>query len=141
MPISVYFFYEDTNFRLKPVRSTKSWIKEVVEREGKVLGSLNYVFCTDGVLSRMNAQYLNHNTLTDIITFNMSELSLTIEGEIYISIDRVKENAIKFKVPFGQELQRVMIHGVLHLIGYGDKTAGQKIIMRKKEDAYLSLAE
>jgi probable rRNA maturation factor len=139
MPFSIYFFYEDVDFHFTAIRNTKSWLREVIRAENKKPGELNYIFCSDAFLADVNLQYLNHTTLTDIITFNTSEDVHLIEGEIYISIERVSENALKFKVSFDQELHRVMVHGVLHLLGYSDKTSQQKKIMRKKEDAYLSL--
>ena len=140
MSSTIHFFYEDIDFQFSPIRNTKSWLKEVIAREHNALGELNYIFCSDAFLTDINKQYLNHNTLTDIITFDTSDGSRgVIQGEIYISIERIKENAIKFKTSFQRELLRVMVHGVLHLLGYGDKTAQQKKIMRKKEDAYLSL--
>lgn len=139
MSSTVHFFYEDVKFRLKNVRKTESWIKEVIRAEGKALGEINYVFCSDAFLAQLNIQYLQHNTFTDILTFNTAEDGDLIGGDIYISVDRVRENADVFKVSFDQELHRVMIHGVLHLLGYLDKTLNQKRTMRKKEDAYLSL--
>lgn len=139
MPSLIHFFYEDVDFRLTSIRNTKSWLKAVIKSENKKLGELNYIFCSDVFMAGVNLQYLNHSTLTDIITFDISENVLLIEGEIYISIERVKENSIKFKASFDQELRRVMVHGVLHLLGYSDKTSQQKKLMRKKEDAYLSL--
>ena len=139
MGSGIRFFYEDVDFRLPNIRNTKSWLRHVVSAEEKRLGELNYIFCSDELLAGINLEYLRHNTLTDIITFDTSEDMALIEGEIFISLERVTENAAKFKASFEQELLRVMVHGVLHLVGYGDKTASQKKIMRKKEDAYLSL--
>jgi probable rRNA maturation factor len=140
---SIRFFYEDTPFRLEKVTSVKSWIKKTIHAEGRQLASLNYIFCSDTYLLEINVQYLSHTSLTDIITFDLSDpLALQrsdIEGEIYISIDRVRENAGKFSNQFQEELHRVIIHGVLHLVGYSDKNPRQRTIMRKKEDAYLSL--
>ena len=100
------------------------------------MGDINYVFCTDNYLLDINLKYLNHNTLTDIITFNFCE-NKKISGDILISLDRIKENSSIFEQPFNKELYRVMIHGVLHLIGYNDKTSKEKERMRKKEDYYL----
>jgi rRNA maturation RNase YbeY len=97
------------------------------------------VLCTDAVLLPLNQGYLRHNTLTDIITFQFHDKGEPLAGEIYISIDRVRENAIKFKVSAQEELHRVMVHGLLHLMGYTDKRASDKGRMRKKEDTYLSL--
>jgi probable rRNA maturation factor len=136
---SVRFFSEEIKFRLPNSRNTASWIKNTVKSENKELGELNFIFCSDEYLRLINNQYLKHNTLTDIITFDHSELADIIEGDIYISVERVTENAIIFKSEFLQELNRVIIHGVLHLIGYSDKSAKDKSIMRRKEDAYLSL--
>ena len=112
MPSTIYFFYEDVDFHFTTIRNTKSWLKEVIRAEGKKLGELNYIFCSDAFLADVNLQYLNHTTLTDIITFDTSEDVHIIEGEIYISIERVSENALKFKVSFDHELHRVMVHGV-----------------------------
>lgn len=136
---SVRFFSEEIKFRLPNSRSTASWIKDTVKSEKKELGELNFIFCSDEYLHSINNQYLKHNSFTDIITFDHSELADIIEGDIYISVERVTENAIIFKSEFLQELNRVIIHGVLHLIGYTDKRAKDKSIMRRKEDAYLSL--
>ncbi|WP_276368212.1 rRNA maturation RNase YbeY [Chryseolinea sp. H1M3-3] len=136
---AIHIFYEDVSFRLKLIRNKKSWIKKVIEAEHKKLGVLNYIFCSDALLLKMNLEYLGHNTLTDIITFNNSQEETLIEGDIYISIERVRENAHKFASGFENELHRVMIHGVLHLLGYSDKTRAQKLAMRKKEDECLAL--
>ena len=135
----VNFFSEEINFKLPQPRKTSFWIKESVKRENKSLKSLNFIFCNDDHLRSINIQYLSHQTFTDIITFDQSDDPTMIEGDIFISIDRVVENSKKFDETFDNELHRVIIHGVLHLIGYGDKKIGDKHIMRKKEDAYLSL--
>jgi rRNA maturation RNase YbeY len=136
---SIRFFYENVKFRLPKSTKTRSWIKAVILSEEKKLGELNYIFCSDEDLAVINQQYLNHDTLTDIVTFDGNEGDGHIQGDIYISVDRVKENALKFKTAFDEELHRVIIHGVLHLIGYSDKSKSTKISMRKKEDTYLSL--
>ena len=104
-----------------------------------VLKSITCVFLSDDELLKMNQEHLNHNYYTDIITFDLSNKENTLEGELYISIDRVKENATTYKAPFELELYRVMIHGILHLVGLGDKTKEEKIEIRKKEDEYLTL--
>ena len=135
MPIR--FLYEK-DYRIKNPRKTAAWIKESAKRERKVVGDINYVFCSDSYLLKLNQQFLSHSTYTDIITFDYSS-GKTISGEIYISLDRVIENSIRFKVSLQNELLRVMIHGVLHLSGYKDKKGGEKAIMRKKEEACLSL--
>jgi probable rRNA maturation factor len=135
----VNFFTEDIDFKIPYPRKTSAWIKASVEKERKVLRELNYIFCSDSHLLNINREYLNHTTLTDIITFDSSEQPKEIAGDIFISIERVAENARKFKTDFVDELNRVMIHGALHLIGYSDKSSAAKIQMRKKEDRYLSL--
>lgn len=135
----IHFFCEEITFNLPNPRRTSKWIKEVILKEKKKPGSLNYIFCSDEYLLKINQQYLSHNTYTDIITFNGSEDPETISGDIFISIERVEENCNTLKTSFEEELHRVIIHGVLHLIGYKDKSNRQKSLMRKKEDAYLSL--
>ena len=131
-------FTSKTNFQLRNKVALKSWIKKVVEKEGRKMKDLSFVFCDDMDLLDKNSKYLNHDTLTDILTFDYSENN-NISGDIYISIDRVKENAKTYKVTFENELDRVMIHGVLHLLGYKDKSEKEKKIIRAKEDFYLSL--
>ena len=131
-------FTSNTNFQLRHKTVLKSWIKEVVGKEGKKMKDLSFIFCDDMELLNKNSKYLNHDTLTDILTFDYSENN-NISGDIYISIDRVKENAKTYKVTFENELDRVMIHGVLHLLGYKDKSKKDQKAMREKEDFYLSL--
>lgn len=135
----VYFFEEEIQFSLESEEQTKKWIEKVVEDENRIIGDLNFIFCSDEHLHQINLQYLNHDTFTDIITFDYSEKVEEVSGDIFISIDRVKANAEELGVPFNQELHRVIIHGVLHLIGYNDKTEQQQRQMREKEDACLSL--
>lgn len=134
----IHFFNKGTTFKLAGPRKTTNWIHKVAQSEGSEIGELNYIFCSDKFLLGINQQYLNHDTYTDIITFDMSEGDF-IEGEIYISIPRVRENARMQKVTFQDELDRVIIHGLLHLLGYSDKGVRKKALMRKKEDASLSL--
>ncbi|MBS1554827.1 MAG: rRNA maturation RNase YbeY [Bacteroidetes bacterium] len=136
MPIR--YFSEQVEFKIKNKRKTSIWIESIAKKEKKGIGDLTYVYCSDDYLLSLNQKFLNHNTLTDIITFDYSEAK-TLSGEIYISIERVAENAEKFKVTFEDELHRVMIHGVLHLAGYKDKRPAEKALMRKKEEASLSL--
>jgi probable rRNA maturation factor len=136
---SIRFFSEETDFKLPHPRKTSTWIKSALKKEKKALGDLNFIFCTDEYLLQINIEYLDHHTYTDIITFDSSETPGTIEGDIFISIERIHENAGKFDRPFDEELHRVIIHGVLHLIGYGDKTKTAKIEMTKKENAYLAI--
>jgi probable rRNA maturation factor len=135
----INYFTEGIRFQLEHPRKTASWIKKVILSEKATPQSINFIFCSDKVLLQRNLEYLNHSTLTDIITFDNSEVKGEIEGDIFISIDRVKENALKFGQSFDQELHRVLIHGVLHLLGYDDKSPKQKEAIRKKEDACLSL--
>jgi probable rRNA maturation factor len=135
---SIRFFSEDIPFKMKQQRAVASWIKQVAHQEGRETGDLNFIFCSDNYLLNINTTYLQHDTYTDIITFDYSE-GETIEGDIYISIDRIKENAQSLEVAFEKELHRVIIHGVLHLLGYQDKSEEQKQIMRETEDACLSL--
>lgn len=136
---SVHFFSHEVRFKLKQPRKITNWIKRVAEKEGAFIEEINYVFCSDAYLLTLNQGFLRHNTLTDIITFDHTEDPSFLEGEIYISIERVKENAKKYQVPFDEELSRVMIHGILHLLGYKDKKPAEKALMRKKEEASLSL--
>jgi len=135
---TVYFHKEDTDFQITRGKSYVSWIKEVIILEKFLIGNLNFIFCSDSYLLKINKEHLNHNTFTDIITFNYNVDKL-IAGDIFISIDRIKENSSSLKVPFDTELKRVIIHGVLHLIGYNDKTAEEVEIMRAKEDFYITL--
>jgi len=136
MPIR--FFYEETKFKIAFPRKTARWIIESAKREKKLVLDINYIFCSDKYLLGLNQEFLNHNTFTDIITFDNSK-GRNLSGEIYISLERVKENSKKFGSPFQDELRRVMIHGVLHLAGYTDKKTREISMMRKKEEAYLSL--
>lgn len=141
MRSGIYFFCEDISFRPPSLKSTRSWLNNVASAEDRIIGGLNYIFCSDPYLLKINQDYLGHDSLTDIVTFDNAEAGDVIEGDIYISVDRVKDNADIFKVSFERELHRVMVHGVLHLMGYQDKTARQKATMRKKESDYLSLKE
>ncbi len=129
-------FFSETDFSLKNTEKFKWCIHNSIEKEGFKLGEINYIFCDDDYLQNLNLQYLNHDTLTDIISFDNTVDSI-ISGDIYISIERVKENAQEFNTSFDDELSRVMIHGVLHFLGFGDKTEDEKREMRKKEDAAL----
>lgn len=135
----ISYFSQKPRFKLTDPKKSTAWIKKAIKKEGATLLSLNYIFCTDEYLREINIEFLNHKTLTDIITFNYNPSDGEIEGEIYISIDRVRENAETFGTGFKPELNRVMIHGVLHLLGYNDKTKSEKKAMREKEDSYLSL--
>ena len=136
--MAIQFHSEFSKFSLSDSRRTSSWLARISKKERKSIESLSYVFCSDAYLRDLNRKFRGQTYLTDILTFNYSEKP-ALTGEIYISIDRVKENAIEYKQPFSKELRRVMAHGLLHLIGYDDKTVKQKALMRKKEDACLSL--
>ena len=117
----------------------RTWLKAVIESEKKKQGDIQFVFCDDDYLLTINRDYLNHDTLTDIITFPTSNNPSVVSGEIYISVDRVTENATIENVLFDAELYRVMVHGVLHLMGYKDHQSDEKIQMRSKEDYYINL--
>ncbi|MFA6086796.1 rRNA maturation RNase YbeY [Mucilaginibacter sp.] len=134
---AIQFFEEDISYKLKKKTAVRKWITEAIIAEGFKLDELTYVFCSDQYLLQINQQYLNHDTYTDIITFDNSEVEGVITGDIFISVERIKENAAQFAVTETQELHRVMIHGALHLLGYKDKTVADKKKMTLKEDHYL----
>ncbi|WAC11002.1 rRNA maturation RNase YbeY [Dyadobacter pollutisoli] len=131
------FFSEDVDFDLPRPLKTKKWIKKTSESEGYEISDLNYIFCSDEYLLEINKQYLDHDYFTDIITFDNSEEDNILEGDIYISVDRVRENAETFHADFETEMRRVLIHGLLHLMGYEDSDESLKKAMRAKEDEYL----
>lgn len=131
-------FHPETKFNLPQKLLHKRWLTELAKKEGFSIGDINYIFCDDEYLLKINLEYLNHDTLTDIITFDYVDNGI-LSGDIYISIERVRENAVIFSVPFEQELHRVLAHGVLHLCGYKDKTEADASIMRKKEDSAIQL--
>jgi len=133
----INFNYE-TQFKLTDETILSSWIEGVIVQEGFSLEEINYVFCNDEYLHKLNVEFLKHDTLTDVISFDYS-LGKIIQGDIYISIDRVTENARVFNVTFYNELTRVMVHGVLHYCGYKDKTETESELMRQKENDYLEL--
>jgi probable rRNA maturation factor len=136
---SINFFEENISFKLRNKTKVKEWIKSAIEAEGYTLRELNYIFCSDQYLLQINQQYLDHDTYTDIITFDNSDKDKVIAGDIFISIERIRENAKKFNSGEVNELHRVIIHGALHLLGYQDKKAESKKIMTNKEDHYLSI--
>lgn len=136
--MAINFSNNDIKFSLKEKTKLKNWIKKVVELQNKKVGEINYLFCDDEHALEVNQTYLNHDTYTDIITFDYVEGNL-ISGDILISVDRVGDNAGKFGVPFEQELHRVIIHGVLHLLGNKDKTDAEAKKMRAKENEALEL--
>jgi probable rRNA maturation factor len=131
-------FYSETDFNIEDTKALSHWISEIILHENHELGDLTYVFCDDAYLHKLNLQFLNHDTLTDIISFDNS-LGKQIHGEIYISVERVKENARTYQVAFLEELHRVIIHGVLHFCGYKDKTKKQQEAMSCKENEALDL--
>jgi probable rRNA maturation factor len=133
------FFSEDIDFSLPLPQKTKKWIKNTAQSEGFEIEGINYIFCSDEYLLMINKQYLDHDYFTDIITFDNSEEDQILEGDIYVSIDRVRENAETMKVEFPTELRRVLVHGLLHLMGYDDSDDVLKKEMRAKEDQYLLL--
>ncbi|MEP0367912.1 MAG: rRNA maturation RNase YbeY [Cyclobacteriaceae bacterium] len=136
---SIEFLTEDISFALPDEKSVSDWLKTVANKEGKNISTLTYIFCSDEYLLAINKEYLKHNYYTDIITFDNSISDEGILGDIFISIDRVKENASEFNEPIERELNRVIVHGLLHLCGYKDKTETEQNVMRQREDAYISL--
>lgn len=135
----IRFFTEDCSVLLKNKAQLRDWFMATAQAEGTGIKELNYIFCSDSYLLEMNQSYLKHDTYTDIITFDNSETGMKVLGDIFISIDRIKENAKNFGVTETDELHRVMIHGLLHLLGYGDKSKTEKAKMTEKENHYLAL--
>jgi rRNA maturation RNase YbeY len=133
----VTYNYE-TDFILEEEEKTSNWIMKCITNEGFELGEINYIFCDDAYLHKINVEFLQHDTLTDIISFDYT-LGKLLGGDIFISIERVKDNARDFKVSFEEELQRVLIHGVLHYMGYKDKSEAEKEKMRTKENECILL--
>jgi rRNA maturation RNase YbeY len=136
---NIYFFLEEVRYNLKDKGKTRQWITKAAENEDYTIGIINIIFTSDNVLLTLNTEYLRHSTLTDIITFDMSEKQGEISGDIFISVDRAKENSKEYRVTLTNEIRRLIIHGVLHLMGYKDKTQTEKELMREKEEFYLSL--
>ena len=139
MPVS--FANADLTFKLAHKAELKKFIAAAFEAEASKKLSVSYIFCTDDYLLRINQDFLQHDYYTDIITFPLSETDRRVESEIYISIDRIRENALKLQVSFEHELYRVLFHGVLHLVGYKDKTAAQKTAMRAAEEKWIKAFE
>lgn len=133
----IRFFFQYPGVALRERNRLKIFIQKIFHQEKRSLGGLNYIFCSDKELLGINQEFLDHDFFTDIVTFELSEIPGKIQGEIYISIDRVKENAKNLGVSFKSELHRVIFHGALHLCGYGDKAKGEKEEMRRKEDFLL----
>ncbi len=139
--LPINFFSEEIDFQLENEEKTSNWLQKIANKEGFIVAAINYIFCDDEYLHKINMEYLNHDTYTDIITFDNSEDEdeQVLEGDIFISVDRVKENSKELKTTFEQEIHRVMVHGILHLIGYDDHSVEDKQAMRNKEDEALEL--
>ena len=133
----IHIFNEDIEFDLVNKTEHIAWVFKIIESEGYSVESINYIFCSDDMILEVNKKHLNHDYFTDIITFSLREDPIV--SDIFISIDRVVDNAKTHNVPFDQELLRVMAHGVLHLCGYKDKTEAESLVMRQKEDFYIAL--
>lgn len=136
--MAIYFSSENIKFDLKEKMKVKKWITDIIKAQGKRVGDISYLFCDDAYLIEVNREYLDHDTYTDIITFDYVEGN-AISGDILISVERVKENATQFNATFDQELHRVIIHGILHLLGQKDKSDADAAVMRKKEESALEL--
>lgn len=137
--MAINFFTEDIHFELPKKQKRKTWLKQIGLIENVEIRELNYIFCSDEYLFHINREYLNHHTYTDIITFDNSEEEKLIEGDIFISIERIKENAKKHNQEEPDELSRVLSHGLFHLIGYKDKTKTDAEVMRRKENFAIEL--
>ena len=136
----ILYYYEDIDFVFRNKTLNNRWLKLVAESEIRRIGDISIIFCTDNYILDVNQKYLQHDYFTDIITFDYCEGD-RLSGDLFISIDSVRENALEYGTDFSDELNRVMVHGILHLIGYDDHTEEDIAMMRKKEDYYLSLRE
>lgn len=136
--MSIQYCSEDVSSPKIKKRDLTRWIKETIASEGKTPGDISFIFCSDAYLLEINKQYLNHDYFTDIITFDYVEDNI-ISGDIFISCDRVRENALEFNTGFENEMSRIIIHGVLHLLGFKDKSKNDKLLMTQKEDFYLGV--
>ncbi len=134
----IRFFNENISYKLTQKQVTRQWLKQQAEREGYAIGDLNYIFCSDEHVLQVNRDYLQHDYYTDIITFDQSEEDGKIDGDIFVSVERVADNATQVGVSAEQEMRRVLAHGLLHLCGYGDKTDDEVATMRAKEDEWLA---
>jgi probable rRNA maturation factor len=133
----INFNYE-TDFNLDNEEVYTTWLSKVIDSENKKEGEINYIFCDDEYLHKINLEYLNHDTLTDIISFDYT-VGNELNGDIFVSIERVKDNAVDFNVSFEEELKRVLVHGILHYCGYKDKGEAEELLMRNKEDEKVAL--
>ena len=136
--MSIQYFNEDVPLPKLKKRKSTNWIKDTIQTEGKRVGDISFIFCSDNYLLEVNKNYLDHDYFTDIITFDYVE-GFLISGDIFISVDRVLDNSVEFKTIFENELNRILIHGVLHLLGYKDKDKKDKLLMTEKENIYLKL--
>ncbi|GAB2570175.1 rRNA maturation RNase YbeY [Spirosoma areae] len=134
----IRFFNEDVPYKLPQKQALRQWLKQQAAQEGYAVGELNYIFCSDEYVLEVNRDYLQHDYYTDIITFDQSETEGKIEGDIFVSVERVADNAIQVNISAEQEMRRVLAHGLLHLCGYGDKTDEQAAHMRAKEEEWLT---
>ena len=134
----IHFFYENVEYKVKGIKEIRLWLIACAASESKKIGELNIIFCEDNYLLKINKVYLKHNYLTDIITFDYSEDKGILSGDVFISIERAKENAVLYKQTTTREVRRLLIHGLLHLIGYSDKSAIARKLMSDLEDAYLN---
>lgn len=135
-----FFFTEDRNYRLTQKSLVREWLQQAVDDHQRSVREINYIFCSDHYLHSINKRFLRHDTFTDIITFDYAE-SAVIRADVYISVDRARENAITYNVSVIDEIHRLLIHGLLHLLGYGDKSKDEQAVMRTKEEYYLSLRQ
>lgn len=136
----ILYYYEDIDFQFRNKTRTNRWLRLVAESEIKRIGDISIIFCSDNYILDVNQKYLQHDYFTDIITFDYCEGD-KLSGDLFISVDSVRENSIEYGTDFADELNRVIVHGLLHLIGYDDHTEADVAVMRKKENYYLSLRE
>lgn len=134
----ISYFFEDTGFKFNTRRLTNKWLKSVASSENRVIGEINIIFCSDPYILDLNIKSLNHDYYTDIITFDYCEDDI-LSGDLYISVDTVRDNAVFYKTDFRTELYRVIVHGLLHLIGYDDHSEEDIAVMRSKENFYLEV--
>lgn len=131
-------FFSENDFQLTRKKAHLKWLEKIVNSEGKTIGEINFIFCDDDYLHKINMEYLNHDTLTDIISFDNSEGN-ELSGDIFISTQRVSENAEEFRVEFSEELRRVLAHGILHFCGFKDKNESDAELMRQKEEEKIAM--